>query len=128
MAHRLVVLSQQERIRLAGLAAQARCRKSAFTMQRPCEWDPDHTYSRANYSYTPAGAWAFLCELLLSEIPIYLTTLDKPPGASAYVFFLPPEKNWPGIYIKFEIAGPGLYGRSFHHPKFDVLELEPASE
>lgn len=128
MAHRLIVLTKLERTRLAGLARQSRCRTSAFSKLRPCEWDPFKTFSPRGYSYGDAGAWGLAAELLESQVPLYTISLEKPPGASAYVLFLPPTKEWRGIYIKIEVTGPGLYGRSFHHPKFDVLEIEPTPE
>lgn len=128
MAHRLVVVSKLERARLAGLARQAKCRTSAFSQHRPCQWDPFNTLSDGGYSYTDAGAWAALADYLESDAPIYTTSLDKPPGAWAYVLFLAPTKLWRGIYMKFEVTGPGLHGRSFHHPENPTLDIEAVSE
>jgi len=65
-----------------------------------------------------------IADCLNSELPIYTTDLDKPPGAWAYVFFLPPTKTWRGVYMKFEVTAPGLYGRSFHHPEHPTLDVE----
>jgi len=65
-----------------------------------------------------------IADCLVSELPIYTIDLDKPPGAWAYVFFLPPTSKWRGVYMKFEVAGPGLYGRSFHHPEHPTLDVE----
>jgi hypothetical protein len=124
MAHRLVVLPKTERARLAGLARQSRCRTSTFSKSRPCQWDPFTTLSAAGYSYGDAGTWALVADCLESEISIYTIALDKPPGAWAYVLFLPPTDTWRGVYMKFEVTGPGLHGRSFHHPEHPTLDVE----
>jgi len=124
MAHRLIALPRLERARLAGLARQSRCRTSTFSRSRPCQWDPFTTLSDRGYSYTDAGAWALVADCLESELPIYTINLERPPGASAYVFFLPPTRTWRGVYMKFEVTGPGLYGRSFHHPERPTLDVE----
>lgn len=76
------------------------------------------------YNFTGPGSWAFLADYLESNGDIYSITLDKPPDRIAYVIFLPPTTVWRGLYVKFELAGPGLYGRSFHHPKHPVLVTE----
>jgi hypothetical protein len=124
MAHRVIVLSRLERARLAGLARQSRCRISTFSKSRPCQWDPVTTHSERGYSYSDAGAWALIADCLVSELPIYTIDVGKPPGAWAYVFFLPPTSKWRGVYMKFEVTGPGLYGRSFHHPEHPTLDVE----
>lgn len=126
MVHRRVIVPLVERRRWAGLARNPRCRSSRHTAERPCEWFPEGTATQLNpaYNFTGPGSWAFLADYLESSGDIYTITLEKPPGRIAYVIFLPPTAVWRGLYIKFEAAGPGLYGRSFHHPKHPALVIE----
>jgi hypothetical protein len=128
MAHRLVIVAELERKRLAGLARKPGCRLSRHIPERPCDWNPEGTASVSNpdFQFTRPGAWAFIAEHLESGADVYATRLDKPPGRLAYVIFIPPTDAWRGLYVKFEVAGPGLYGRSFHHPTHPTLEMEPA--
>jgi hypothetical protein len=123
MTHRLVDISLQERKRVAGLARSPKCRISASSAQRPCRWDPAATLSEGGFSHTHPGAWARIAEHLESGGQVYATELDRPPGLTAYVIFLEPTQRWRGIYIKFELTHPGIYGRSFHHPDHPVLEI-----
>jgi hypothetical protein len=126
MAHRLISISLVERRRLAGLARNPRCRQSKHTPQRPCEWNPMGTATPTDptYCFTGPGAWAFIAEYLESTGDIYSIALDKPPNGIGYVIFLPATPVWRGLYAKFEVAGVGLYGRSFHHPLHLTLDIE----
>jgi hypothetical protein len=124
MAHRLVVVSAEERKRIAGLARKPRCRHSEYSPGRPCDWRPHLTDSHIDptYRFTPAGAWEFIAAHLEAGGDLYLTELKRPKGRYAYVIFIPPAPTWRGVYIKFELTHPGIYGRSFHHPEHPALE------
>ena len=126
MGHRLVTMSVVERRRLAGLARNPRCRLTKHTPQRPCEWNPEGTASARDpdYPFTAPGAWAFIAEHLEAGRDIYSIPLDRPPDGIGLVIFLPPVPRWRGLYVKFEVAGPGLYGRSFHHPAHPTLDID----
>jgi hypothetical protein len=115
-----------ERRRWAGLARNPKCRLSKHTSARPCTWDPEGTSTPRDptYSFTGPGAWAFIAEHLESGGDVYAISLELPPGGVGYVIFFPPTGTWRGLYTKFELAGPGLYGRSFHHPEHPTIEIE----
>lgn len=124
MTHRLVVVSAEERRRIAGLARNRGCRTSTYTVARPCDWRPHQTDSQLDpaYPFTDAGAWDFIATHVESGGELYLTELQQPKGRNAYVIFVPPSQRWRGLYIKFELTHPGLWGRSFHHPEHPTLE------
>jgi hypothetical protein len=123
MTHKAVDISPEERKRIAGLARNPKCRINAFSARRPCRWDPAGTLSESGFSFTNPGAWACLADHVEGGGQVYVTELDSPPGLTALVIFLPPIGKWRGIYIKFELTHPGIYGRSFHHPDHPVLEI-----
>jgi hypothetical protein len=114
MTHMVVDILPQERKRVAGLARNPRCRINASSALRPCKWDPAATLSEGGFSHTNPGAWARIAEHLENGGRVYVTDLDSPPGLTAYVIFLEPTQTWRGLYIKFELTHPGIYGRSFH--------------
>jgi hypothetical protein len=74
-------------------------------------------------SHTDPGAWDRIASYLETGGQLYETDLDTPRGLTAFVIFLPPTENWRGLYIKFELTHPGIYGRSFHHPDHPTLEI-----
>ena len=112
-------------MRIVGLARNPRRRSSEFSAGRPCDWRPHLTDSRLDpaYRFTPAGAWEFIAAHVEAGGDLYLTELQKPKGRLAYVIFIAPSSSWRGVYVKFEITHPGLYGRSFHHPERPTLEV-----
>src|SRR3569833_11857 len=125
MTHRLVQVSVEERKRMAGLARNPKCRFSQFSPGRPCDWRPHHTDLRQDpaYRFTAPGAWEFIAVHVESGGDLYVSELQKPKGRLAYVIFVPPSSSWRGVYIKFELTHPGLYGRSFHHPEHPKLDV-----
>ncbi len=65
--------------------------------------------------FTPAGAWAFAADLLESQHPIAEVALRKPAGCMAYVMKADGGQRRPLIYIKLELRGDHVHGRSFHY-------------
>lgn len=124
MEHRTASLDQTERRRIAGLARNPKCRDREFQIGRPTVWQPVHTTSEAGFPFTEPGAWDFIATHIESGGVVYTIELDKPPGARGYVIFYPPVGKWRGLYIKFELKGRGIYGRSFHHPDFPTIKVE----
>lgn len=64
--------------------------------------------------FTPVGAWEFIAALLEGGHPVDEMALDKPPRATGYVIKATGTSNRT-IYIKLEIVGPNIHGRSFHY-------------
>jgi hypothetical protein len=63
--------------------------------------------------FTEAGAWEFIACLIEDNVEIETITLDKPPGKTGYVMLVTGNYN-EEIYIKLEIVGDKVFGRSFH--------------
>ena len=64
--------------------------------------------------FTGAGAWHFIVELLEAGQDVEQIVLDMPPGATGYVLVVPGAENNSEIYIKLELVGNTVHGRSFH--------------
>jgi hypothetical protein len=107
------------RAELARNAASGRRRTSDFTQERPTDWNPgiikDPRDPEGKLYFTPMTAWFFIVELLEARCDVVAVPLDKPAGRIGYQLIVP---NHPNIYIKLELAPPGVYGRSFHYSEY----------
>jgi hypothetical protein len=108
------------RTELARNASSGRKRTTLFTSERPTDWNPLHVKdprdSTGQLYFTQLTAWYFVVELLESGCDVQTIALDRPRGGTGYRLIVP---NHPNIYIKLELAPPGVYGRSFHYSKYN---------
>ena len=118
------------RKRLVALAGSRRTRRVEFTPQSPSRWQPrQFTDPRSRQAFTDEGAWEYIVDHLNADVPIEEIVLDKPLGAKAYVVHLPGANN-ANIYVKLQICGDHVKGRSFHETesarsfKFPSLALK----
>ena len=103
---------------LAALAANKKKRVSSFSRSMPTEWNPLQVlHPRTGFPFSDAGAWAFIADLLDSDVELEKMTLDTPPGKEAYVMKVDGYKGRPKIYIKIHFGSNGIVGRSFHDDK-----------
>lgn len=103
---------------LAALAANKKKRVSSFSRPMPTEWNPLQVlHPRTGFPFSDAGAWAFIADLLESDVELKKVTLDKPPGKEAYVMKVDGCQARPKIYIKIHFGSNGIVGRSFHDDK-----------
>lgn len=103
---------------LATLAANKKKRVSSFSKSMPTEWNPLQVlHPRTGFPFSDASAWAFIADLLDSEVELAKVTLDKPLGKDAYVVKVDGYKGRPKIYIKIHFGSGGIVGRSFHDDK-----------
>jgi hypothetical protein len=56
--------------------------------------------------------------MLRQDAVIEEVVLDKPPGKIGYVLKLPGANNRK-IYVKLQVCGDHVRGRSFHESEFD---------
>lgn len=106
--------SDDIRKRLALLCRSGRKRTSIFTKKRPNRWSPTSICRPGSIDpFTEAGAWEFVADCLDSGVDIEVITLDKPPDKTGYVMLVPCDHG-EEIYIKLEIVGDMVVGRSFH--------------
>lgn len=106
--------SDDIRKRLTLLCRSSRKRTSIFTKKRPNRWSPTSICRPGSIDpFTEAGAWEFVAICLEDGVEIEVITLDKPPDKIGYVMLVPGDHG-EDIYIKLEIVGDKVVGRSFH--------------
>lgn len=105
----------EARGQLIRLASKKATRITAFTRQRPVDWGPTQVLHPEHGMYfSDSGAWEFIVELLSDGYAITPELLEKPPGVWGYVMIVAtPQRR--DIYIKLEICGSRVHGRSFHY-------------
>jgi len=85
----------------------------------PCRWQPrQFTDPRSRQAFTDESAWEYIVQNLQANVEIQEMTLDKPAGAKGYVLKLA-GANKRKIYVKLQICGDHVRGRSFHESEFD---------
>ena len=101
----------------AQLCRKPRSRTSAFTFERPTDWNPGKVRDpEDNEPFTDAGAWEFVAQQLVAGEPITEIALEKPPGKRGYVMKLD-VGGATRIYVKFELGSGKIFGRSFHYSR-----------
>lgn len=111
-------MTQQEAIpenlkQIALMARSRRTRTSAFTKERPTDWNPQNVMrDDIGLAYTDDSAWNKLADLILAGHPVEALKLDKPVGATAYV--LKWAEGTQMVYAKLQPVGRKVLGRSFH--------------
>lgn len=102
------------RKRLIRLCDSKRTRSVAFEPQAPSKWQPrQFTDPRSRQSFSDESAWSYIVECLEKGVEIQTIVLRKPPGAQAYVLLLA-GVNQQKLYVKLQICGGCVRGRSFH--------------
>jgi hypothetical protein len=107
------------RSRLIALAQSRRTRRVEFTPHSPCRWQPrQFTDPRSGQAFTDQSAWDYIVDQLQAGVPVEEKALDKPPNAIGYVIYLP-GANKTRLYVKLQICGDHVKGRSFHESEFE---------
>ncbi len=68
-------------------------------------------------TFTEAGAWQLIEEKLEEGERLEEIELDTPPGRKGYVMLIHLEDNKPPLYVKLQLGGGKVIGRSFHYSK-----------
>lgn len=109
-----MAVSAEIRMRLIVFARSRRTRQTQFTPEMPSRWQPTQlTDPATRQAFTEDGAWQYIADHLAQDAPIEVITLDKPQGKTGYVLKLP-GANGIVIYVKLQICGDHVRGRSFH--------------
>jgi hypothetical protein len=107
------------RIRLIAFAQSKRTRRIEFTPKTPSRWQPrQFTDPRSGQAFTDEGAWNYIVEQLEAGTRIEKIVLKKPPGSKGYVLFLPGATKQK-IYVKLQVCGDHVKGRSFHESIYE---------
>lgn len=100
------------------LARRPRARSSASTSNRPADWQPDAVINpEGGLPFTDFGAWDFIATCVEEGHEIETVVLRKPAGATGYVMKIRLEPNCPHLYVKVQLGGGKIFGRSFHYSK-----------
>ena len=92
--------------------------KTAFTRERPTKWHPrsvSNPTSGIETEFTDTTAWSFIASRLAAGDAAEVVDLQKPPGKKAVVMNIDLGSGLPKLYVKLELSGAFVYGRSFHY-------------
>jgi hypothetical protein len=73
------------------------------------------TDPRTGEIFTEDGAWEYTAEMIRRGVDIEIIDLQFPPGKKAYVMLVPSHDPQIPIYIKLQLGGDSVIGRSFHY-------------
>jgi len=106
------------RRQLVAFARRPRDRISKWTRARPTDWRPE-SVNRPNApfdsTFRDATAWDLIASKLEEGHAVEVIELRRPSGAKGYVMHIDIEAGRPQIYVKLELAGRKVFGRSFHY-------------
>jgi len=98
------------------LIRYAKSRRTRTTTFKPHRWQPTAlTDPRSGQAFTEEGAWEYVVEQLEAGVTIYKMTLDIPQGKTGYYFLMASNYSEKKIYVKLQICGNSVRGRSFHY-------------
>jgi hypothetical protein len=87
----------------------------------PTEWTPGKVINpEVDMPFTEAGAWVFVARLLDTGYPIQQVTLRQSISEVAYVLLVDLKPGMPKLYIKLQLKGGKICGRSFHYSDREV--------
>jgi hypothetical protein len=96
------------------LARRKKSRIVSFCREAPIDWRPGTvTNPTDGQPFTEAGAWELIASLLESGEPLTSVDLQHPPGKKGFV--MTPCIAGREVYIKFQLGGGIIIGRSFHY-------------
>lgn len=102
---------------LALLARSPRTRRVGRPPKRPSHWSPftvPNPEAPFGLHFTDASAWHFIADRLERGEHVETIEMDRPEGATGYVMKLELRPVSPKLYIKLELTGSKVIGRSFH--------------
>jgi len=104
------------RRQIALLARRKDARFISWSREMPCVWKPTTVMNPAvGFCFTDISAWAYIAELAECGHPIEEIELDQPAGEKGYVMTKQLEANLPDLYVKVQLKGGKIIGRSFHY-------------
>jgi hypothetical protein len=73
------------------------------------------TDPRTGEIFTEDGAWEYVAEQIIAGVKIEIVELDHPPGKKGYAMLIPSHDHTMPIYVKLQLGGDCVIGRSFHY-------------
>ena len=84
--------------------------------QMPCHWVPTTvTNPEVDMPFDDISAWHKIADLAEEGCPLEEVTLEQPQGEKAYVMIIQLDPALPNLYIKVQVKGQFIFGRSFHY-------------
>jgi len=115
------------RSELSRLAKRKQDRITEWSRQMPTEWTPGKVVNpEVDMPFTEAGAWHFVAHLLDTGHPIQQVTLRQSHSEVAYVMLVDLKPGTPKLYVKLQLKGGKICGRSFHYSDREVTKPEAA--
>ena len=111
-------INAETRRQLAQFARSRRTRTTAFSSQQPTDWRPHEVRDPAgglSPTYTDSAAWELIASRLEGGHEVEVVDLRKPLGAKGYVMKISRGRNEPAVYVKLQLRGRQVVGRSFHY-------------
>ena len=111
-------INAETRRQLAQFARSSRTRTTAFSPQQPIDWRPHEVRNPAgglSPTYTDGAAWELIATRLDEGHEAEVVDLRKPPGAKGYVMKISLGHDEPDVYVKLQLRGRQIVGRSFHY-------------
>ena len=102
---------------LALLARSPRTRRVGRPPKRPSRWSPftvPNPESAFDLHFTHASAWQLIADRLEQGEHVEIIEMDRPVGVTGYVMKLQLEEGSHELYVKLELTGSKVIGRSFH--------------
>lgn len=106
------------RRQLVSLVRRPQSRNATFNRMRPKKWQPAQVRNPngiLDADFTDSTAWEFIASRLESGEPVEVIKLDKPQGQNGYVMKIDIGSDMPRLYVKLELSGSKVFGRSFHY-------------
>ena len=116
-------INAETRRQLAQLARSSRTRTTAFSPQQPTDWRPHRVRNPAgglSPTYTDGAAWELIAARLDEGHEVEVVDLRKPPGAKGYVMKITLGHDEPAVYVKLQLRGRQIVGRSFHYSHYST--------
>jgi hypothetical protein len=115
------------RSELSRLAKRKEDRITEWSRQVPTEWTPGKVVNpEVDMTFTEAGSWQFVAELLDTGHPIQQIVLRQSRSEVAYVMLIDLKPGMPKLYIKLQLKGGKICGRSFHYSDREVTKADSA--
>jgi len=104
---------------IANMARRKNARIVPRSPEMPCDWNPTTVINpEVGMPFTDISAWHYIADLAESGHPIKEIILDQPKGDKGYVMVVKLEASAPDLYIKVQLKGGKIFGRSFHYSRW----------
>jgi hypothetical protein len=101
---------------IARMARRKDARIVPRSPEMPCDWNPTTVFNpEVGMYFTDNSAWHYIADLAEAKHPIEEITLNQPEGEKGYVMVVKLETSAPDLYIKVQLKGGKIFGRSFHY-------------